>query len=584
MNTLNRWLHSAAAGSLITVSSLIASQAAAQSPLLAPAPTLPNATTFKPPVYQAMPGQTTITQLPVAMPVVNAPGKDLPDAVQQGGPVTMAAPAPCAECATGFDFSKVPDVKPFPPSYNFPQPTGPGYYSFLDVLQGNCREAPPKYGYTRSAFQPPPFFTSDFRYLDDPNNTDHVWSDELKRIKFGDNWMFSTGGQAWYRYMTVNNQQLTAPHGEENLARVRTYGDLWYKDTFRFYVEMLSANTWNQGFAAGPNDVAAFDFLNLFIDVKLFDLDGHNIYGRVGKFEMPLGSQRLVSNIDFTNVRRTFEGASLIYRGENWDVDAWWARPTITNPYGPSGWDRKQDFAGAFTTYHPNKTDLIDVYYLYLANRTPVKQLGIVRGDYALNTFGSRYMGNANGFLWDFEGAMQLGSTSGANTVAGMATAGLGYNFKSAPWNPTVWAFYDYASGDHSPGKGNFDTFNQLFAFGHNFLGGMDLFGRQNLQDINAHVSLNPTKWLTFWTQYHYLRLDSATDALYGFTGNAVRRDATGKAGVDVGNELNFIFNFHVTANQDIQFGYGHLFGGNFMRATGKANVDYTYLTYNLKW
>src|SRR5207249_1519793 len=102
---------------------------------------------------------------------------------------------------------------------------------------------------------------------------------------------------------------------------------------------------------------------------KLFELDDKPAYLRVGRQELVLGSQRLISNIDFTNTRRTFEGARVTYRGDKWDYDAWWMRPIVINPVKLDSWDNRQNFAGSWATYHPNKTDLVDLYYLYLDNQ-----------------------------------------------------------------------------------------------------------------------------------------------------------------------------------------------------------------------
>ena len=141
-------------------------------------------------------------------------------------------------------------------------------------------------------------------------------------------------------------------------------------------------------------------------------------------------------------------------------------------------------------------------------------QLGIPRGNFTRHTFGGRYAGAAGNFLFDIEAAMQLGCQNGRDVVAGMSTAGAGYNFKDAPLNPTVWAYYDYASGGN-PTSGTAHTFNQLFPFGHYYLGWVDQVGRQNIHDLNFHLYLYPTKWLTTWLQFHSFWLADDRDALY---------------------------------------------------------------------
>jgi hypothetical protein len=500
--------------------------------------------------------------------------------------------SPAPERPTGaYDFSQVPDVKGLPPGigvFTFNQPKGPGYYSVLDQILGNYRESPPKYGYTRLANQPQPFYESDFRYLDNPNNTDVVWTDSLKRIKIGDNWMFSTGGQAWSRYMDVLNQGLGKTRSVEDLNRVRAYGDLWYKDEFRIYIEYISADSIWQSIPPAPVDVEKNSFLNAFIDLKIAEVDGSPVYVRGGRQEMAFGSQRLISTIDFLNTRRTFDGFRGTYRGDDWDFDAFYTRPVVPNANHISSMDDKVNFSGGWATYHPNKTDLIDMYYLWFNNNNTVSGLGITQAPNSLHTIGTRYFGLVDGGIhWDLENAFQTGTVVGQTVWAGMSTTGVGYNWKNAAWNPTLWAYFDYASGTHDPGpghRGSYNTFNPMFGFGHNYLGGMDVIGRSNIIDPNLQLAFFPTNWLSVWIQAHQVWLASRYDSLNNIYNLPIRRDPTGASGTDVGQELNFIFNFHLTANQDIQVGYGHLFGGEFLRKTGTSQIDYTYVTYNIKW
>src|SRR6185436_17507496 len=143
---------------------------------------------------------------------------------------------------------------------------------------------------------------------------------------------------------------------------------------------------------------------------------------------------------------------------------------------------------------------------------------------------------------------MQFGQRGANDIFAGAGTVGGGYNFKDAPLNPTFWLCYDFASGDRSPNSGSYNTFNQLFPFGHYYFGWADLVGRQNINDLNAHLFLYPTNWITLWGQYHHFWLDSSRDGLYNAAGNITRRSATGAAGTDVGDEFDIIANFHLGA------------------------------------
>jgi hypothetical protein len=338
-----------------------------------------------------------------------------------------------------------------------------------------------------------------------------------------------------------------------------------------------------------PNatDVNHSDFLNLFGELKIFELDDQPAYIRAGRQELLYGSQRLISPLDWANTRRTFQGVKGYWHSEKLDVDAFWVQPVIVNPTHFDSPDDGQQFAGTWTTYRPCKGQAIDLYYLYLENTRPnfVGQFGHRAGQ-RVSTVGSRYSGDYHNFLWDFEGDYQFGHFSNEETSAGAFASGLGYHFANLPMNPEFWIYNEWASGDHNgaTGRGH-GTFNQLFPFGHYYFGFLDLVGRQNIDDLNMQFSFYPTKWTLAMMQYHIFRLDAARDALYNAGGNAIRRDPTGRAGTDVGDEIDLITNFHLSQHQDILLGYSKFFGGAFIRRTGAPlSPDFFYAQYCFKW
>jgi hypothetical protein len=144
----------------------------------------------------------------------------------------------------GFDFSKVPPV-PRPPvrfgMFAVP-PAGPGYYSALDWLTGTYREAPPKDNFPRFGLSGMSFFDYDWRFLDDPSY-DPDLLDGLKRVRVGDNWLASTGGEVRYRYQDEYHSRLTTSDNLYSLTRVRAYADVWYQDLVRFYIEGIYADS-----------------------------------------------------------------------------------------------------------------------------------------------------------------------------------------------------------------------------------------------------------------------------------------------------------------------------------------------------
>jgi hypothetical protein len=480
-------------------------------------------------------------------------------------------------------------ILPRPGFFSIP-PKGAGYYSLVDCLHDNCRDKPPAYPYPAFGLMPQPFFDADFRYLDNPKNTEHDYLDCLHRIHLGDNWLFGTGGQVWWRHMHETNSRLSGMDNDYDLFRTRIYGDLWFRNAFRLYVEFVNAQSFNQDLPPLAIDRNFGDLQNAFIDVKIAEGGDHPAYVRVGRQELLFGSQRLVSPPDWAQTRRTFQGVRGFRQGEKLDVDLFWAQPVVPSADRFDSVDNNQNFAGLWTTYRPQKGHFIDLYYLFLDNTNQVTKEGIELAPYNVHTVGTRYAGDWNQILWDFEGMVQFGERGQQDIRAGSGTAGLGYHFAKQPMNPVFWAMYDYASGDTQPNAGSiFGTFNQLFPFGHYYFGWLDLVGRQNIQDFNMHLYLYPTKWITLWTQYHHFRLASQRDGLYNVAGTILRRDPTGQAGADVGQELDLICNVHVSRHTDVLFGWSKLWAGDFLKGTAASSSaarspELFYVQFNYRW
>jgi hypothetical protein len=480
-----------------------------------------------------------------------------------------------------------PPVEKFPRPGWFPiLPSGPGYYSLLDVLQDNYRKAPPKYPYPRFLVIPFSFFYADWRYLDDPKNEEHDYLDFLKRIHIGDDFIFTTGGELRLRYNNEVDSRLTGTNNVYYTERTRVYGDLWYRDNFRLFVETIDARSWDQDLPPLVIDQDHLDFLNLFADAKVAKIHDDPVYVRVGRQELLYGSQRFISPLDFANTRRTFQGVKAFWHSECLDVDAFCVQPVIPNTEHWDSVDNNQVFSGLYTTYRPKKNQALDLYYLNLDNTNQVRQLGIQRAPTNVSTFGARYFGDYDSrWLWEAEGDVQTGSIGRQSLLADALAVGGGYCFKDCPTKPQLWLYYEYASGDKNPAVGERKTFNQLFPFGHYYFGGTDQIGRQNIQDLNAQFVFYPTNWITCLVQYHILRLDSPQDALYNSAGNAIRRDPTGRAGTDVGEVLNLVVNFHLDNHQDILIQNAHLYSGDFIKQTGPGrDLNALYIQYCYRW
>ncbi|HRN81793.1 MAG TPA: alginate export family protein [Nitrosomonas europaea] len=493
--------------------------------------------------------------------------------------------------ATQVDWSKAPPVSPPPRAGIFVKPPmGPGYFSLLDLIDGNEREKPQVDPLPPSALTTTPAFDFDFRYLEQPGH-DKDFFDPVKRIHLGSDWLLSFGGSFWYRYMHETDSRLNAAgiNNDYHLLRTRLHADLWYQDQFRLFAEMLDARALGLDLSALAIDKNHTDMLNLFADVKLGQFMDGPAYLRVGRQELLYGSQRLISTLDWANTRRTFQGVKTFWQTPAFNLDAFWVRPMVTEPNQFDNWDKDRNFVGLWGTYKAIPGQVLDLYYLSLIDNRNVSpanitQGNVLQGDSVLHTIGARWVGDYERILYELEGMYQFGKRSHLDISAFSIASGVGYQLP-LPMNPQFWLRYDFASGDKNHRDGRSNTFNQLFPFGHYYFGYIDQVGRQNIHDFNAQFTLHPQPWVTFLGQYHRFYLANKRDYLYNAAGAGTIRDITGQSGSHIGDEIDFTINFHLSRHQDVLLGYSKLFTGEFLKNTRPGvSPDLFYAQYNFRF
>ncbi len=125
------------------------------------------------------------------------------------------------------------------------------------------------------------------------------------------------------------------------------------------------------------------------------------------------------------------------------------------------------------------------------------------------------------------------------------ANARLGYTFDH-PWQPRIGVEYSYASGDARPNDGRHGTFDGGFGAIDAYYGRMNFLPWMNLHDCQLSLSCKPIK-----------------------KAKLARQDPTGKAGRDLGQELDLILNYRHSRHWEFMAGCCHFFPGAFIERTG---------------
>jgi hypothetical protein len=286
------------------------------------------------------------------------------------------------------------------------------------------------------------------------------------------------------------------------------------------------------------------------------------------------GEQRLISPLDWANTRRTFEGVKLMIDHDNWAIDGFYTHFVPVDPNDLDEADYNQPFYGCYATYTGSPNDTLDLYYIGYDN----ENAGSITSDFSLHTLGSRMAGNRGDWLYEAEGGVQFGRQSGLglDQEAGFATAGLGKKFSQHAWTPTLWCYYDYASGNAA--GDDFNRFNQIFPLSHKYLGFIDAVQRSNIESPNCLVTMKPSKKVDLLMWYWHFMSNTATDIVPSIGGTPTQ-STTSK---DLGDELDMIAKYTFGPRSNVLFGYSHFWRGN--KITAPEDADFFYCQWELNF
>ncbi len=460
--------------------------------------------------------------------------------------------------------------------------------------------------------QTPPYtvvrWNEDYTYLRDPDKHDDFF-DPIKYIpldKAGDIYL-TLGGDLRERYELFNHNSFgTGPQDHDGywLTRLMAYGDLHLGNNFRFFVEGKHSEADERTGGARPQDADALDLEQAFGDFKLPFNDTDSVTLRVGRQYLLYGAQRLISPLDWTDNRRTFDGVkvSMATPGPKGSplpntLDAFVVKPVVVDKEQPDTDDNSSVFWGLYDTlklprlFSPAAKSDVEVYFLGLDQtaRAAFDTAPPIAAGADTYTIGSRFFTEPKPFDLDTEADYQFGRAgdSGGKIDAYSLAVDGGYT-APAEFSPRLNLGFDVASGDRNPANPDKDTFNQLFPLGHAYLGYIDVVGRENIMDLHPGVTFTLAKdaqfakLVTFKTDYHQLWRESSTDSLYNAAGGVQQAAVAGVNAKSVGSEIDLLLNWQVDRHLSAYTGYSHFFAGSFLHDTGPhSDIDFFYAALN---
>ncbi len=359
------------------------------------------------------------------------------------------------------------------------------------------------------------------------------------------------------------------------VSRLRFNMQIRPSNWLRLFVQAQDSRIFfNQIIASAPPNQDSMDLRLAYVDIG--KTEGPLLL-RVGRQELAFGDERLVGIADWLNVPHSFDAVRTTLHKNGYRLDAFASSLVVPTD---EAFDHHAEGNNLYGLYGGLERlipgAVIEPYVFWRVAPRQRLESGQL-GSLDTKTGGVRWVGKVlTEFDYGVEMDLQRGNI-GIDPVS--AWAGhwvVGYTVPKSPFQPRIFAEYNYASGDRNAKDNRIGTFDQLYPSGHDKYGMDDQVGWRNIRDVRAGVSVKPKRSVTASLVGHDWWLASATDGLYNAAGTMVARVVSGADGTHIGEELDLQGNWAINSRAKLGGGIGHIFPGGFLQRATQGN-SYTY-------
>jgi hypothetical protein len=395
----------------------------------------------------------------------------------------------------------------------------------------------------------------------------------LSRLDEGLPHWISFGAEERFRWESYDNGGFKAGNNDSYfLNRLRFQMNVHVRSWIKLAAQVQDSRPFLQKPPAGPPNENRWDLKLAYAEFG--DPEKHWISVRVGR-QLINYNNTLVANSEWRNQGRSYDAVVANLRHERYRLGIFAASVVVPMASGISHHQEGNNIYGLYGGIDrllPNS--VLEPFVIWrvqpsvaIETTAPSKT-----GKQDEKAFGWRFKGRAASSLdYSWETVFERG-TDGPNGIRAWAvTGGAGYRFEGVAGHPRLFGQYDFASGDRSPSDGRHGTFDTMYPTAHDHFGILDLVGWQNLKAWRGGATVEPRHRWTLTAQYLDFSLANAKDALYNSSGGVIVRDASGKWGTHVGEEVDFYTWYELNRHVNIGAGVGHLMPGGFLAANTKG-------------
>ncbi len=400
------------------------------------------------------------------------------------------------------------------------------------------------------------------------------------------------GGQVRYRseldlrFFDMNEKALFF-----NMLRTRLNADVTITPNVNAFVQFQDSRNFGEENGASWRGTLDGTADNLDLHQGWIELNGliaDDLTVRVGRMQFSTNSERIIGNLDWHNVGRSYDGAWASYKLDDWSARAFAFSLGSNELIMTSAAEQTPKVLTGFELNVPYIPEG-NVYVYYDKNNKPITGAGLPSSKPALSryTTGVFTKSDAAGLVWEFEAALQMGnmdtlpspsSTTQHDISAWLVSAYAGY--KTADF--TIGGGIDAFSGD-DPATDTYEGFDHLFFTLHKFYGFMDFFPitilpngglRQGIEGNGKGLLMPNIK--ASWNPNNNWKLDAtimmfSTLEPYSFGGNDLH---------NIGSEIDLLATYKISKSVSTQFGSSIFLPGEILEKTNPAKGMGTDLSY----
>lgn len=405
----------------------------------------------------------------------------------------------------------------------------------------------------------------------------------LKNVPIGAGFDLSVGGQWDMRAQSFDNRR-DFTYGKNDadqavLSRLRLSLDIRHGDLFRLFVMGQDAHEFWSDDLPGPNlDENSADLYQAYVEFGLVkdiaDLPVVRI--RLGRQEWKSGAEYLFGDRDWFNRGQVFDMGLVAWRPEGFELEFIGGRPVA---FDNNNLDEQSPKSFGGVTLKavgiPGGHTVEGYTFVKWDNENSIVGEGGTHGPERAVVFGMHATGTFGRFDYSTEWTGNAGERAGNPMQGWRADAHLGYTIPLGWRTLRIGGAYTLASGERDPNDGRIDQFETLWPDPFLFHGKLLVAGGINIEDITGSFRARVWRGGQIDLDWHHLRAQTPKGPVIDVASFApLRRDPTGNAGREVGDEMNLHITHKFHENLSIGGGVFIFFPGRFMRETGGGRAD----------